>query len=505
MNLYLGFIKKAVYLLKPKVEVGGLDINDGGILFLSIDPETNKIKSSSVRLSPGVVLDGKILSKDEFIKALKKLHSQIVSDSNQKIPVVVSISDANVYSQQFELPLLKSTNLQQAVLLNLQVISPIDFSKAYSDWQKIENPKGRGVDILASFIQKEIIDDLVDGISKSNFVPIAIEQKTASLTRTISQLASNVDLKSSFFLLYVSSDGLGFSIIRQGYLYFNRFTPWSVLVKDSKKQISTKEFSETIIQESHRIINFYSSHFNENISLFYVIAPGIESLIKQIVESNFSLKVEPIVLKKFLLEPSWFAALGAALRGNMPRSVDTDISLAPEGTEILFFHSQILSFIKLWRNVIFVVCSIILAVGIGIFIFLNRVTNDIAIDFNKIAGGYNVSYLNALKQQALDFNRSLEIAINAKNQQVQWSKIIKEIYNQAGKEIKIERIFVQSIDLPIIINGSAPNANLAVDFKNKLSSLKFVSDTNLPLSSLNVGEDKTTFTISFRVLPSFLQ
>lgn len=494
-------LKKVFRILKPRVEIGGLDISDGGILFVTVDPETKKTKQFSVRLPDGIIVNGKIQNPADLEKALKQLHQQITIDRAKKIPVVISVSDTNIYSQQFELPPLQSTNLNEAVRLNLQVLSPIDFSKAYSDWQKVENPKTRGVEILASFVEKDIVDKIIGPVTKSNFIPVAIEQKAASLTRVILQLASGNDPKIPYFLMYVSSDGLGFSIIRQGHLYFNRFTSWSGLSKGKQRQISLKEFSEAIIQESHRIMNFYASHFNENISYLYVVAPGMENQVKQIVEDNFAFKIEPLVLKDYPIDQSWIVALGAAVRGIIPRSMDTEISLSPEGTEIQFFHSQILTFVQMWRSIIISVCAAILVACVGVFLLLSSVTNSTAQDFNKVAGSYNVTYLNALKQQAQDFNQLVNRATAARQQQTRWAKVLSDIYSQAGLNVSIDRFYIQSQDLPGIINGHATDANSAVDFKNKLAALPYLNSVDLPLSSLNQGVSggSVVFTLSFKV------
>jgi hypothetical protein len=246
-------------------------------------------------------------------------------------------------------------------------------------------------------------------------------------------------------------------------------------------------------------MNFYSSHFNENISSLYIVAPGIEDQVKQIIEINFPFKVEPLVLKDFVIEHSWLAALGAALRGTIPRSLDTEISLAPQGTETLYFHSQILTFVHLWRNIIISVFVILFLAGVGLYLFLGQVINKSVADFQKIVGGYNVSYLSALRKQANDFNDLIEAATEAKREQVQWSKILSDIYAQAGKDITIERIYVQSLSLPVIVNGKASSANAAVDFKNRLLGLKFILDVDLPLSSLSVGADQTNFSLTFKI------
>ena len=452
-----------------------------------------------------MVVGGKLVKSQEFVSALKQLHGHITANITKKIPVVVSISDADVYSQQFVLPQLKSSSLEEAARLNLQVISPIDFSKSYSDWQKIDNPKStvHEVEILASFIEKETIDPIYKALLDAQFVPVAIEQRAASLIRLLVQLANSYNDQQSHFLLYVSSDGLGFALIRNNYLYFNRFTSWSSILHSAagQRQISVSEFSDTIIQESHRIMNFYSSHFNDAINSLYIIAPGLEEQVKQIIENSFPIKVEPFSLKNLVIEQQWYVALGAALRGSVPRAIDVEISLAPEGTEIQFYHSRVIAFAILWRNVLVSVLTIALVSTAGVYLLMSKFTNDAVADLNLSSGNINSAYLDSLKNEAVKFNRAIDRAMAAKQTQSSWSKVLADIYAQAGTDSSIVRIYMQSIDSPIILNGTAINSNAAIDFKNKLAALPYISSVDLPLSSLTSdGTDSgVSFTISFKV------
>ena len=61
--------KKIGRILKPRVDVGGLEISDSGAVFMLIDPETKKISSYSVKFPA-------MFEKSEtrrFIKLPKKI------------------------------------------------------------------------------------------------------------------------------------------------------------------------------------------------------------------------------------------------------------------------------------------------------------------------------------------------------------------------------------------------------------------------------------------------
>src|SRR3990167_4899887 len=132
--------------------VGGLEINDLNLRFAYI--KKGNVFSTSVKLEPETIKDGKIQDRQNFLKALNKLHSQISSYSRKKICVIATIPDNNVYAQIFNLPESAEAQLEEAAKLNLQMISPIDFERAYSDWQAVGKSRENGFEILGAFINR---------------------------------------------------------------------------------------------------------------------------------------------------------------------------------------------------------------------------------------------------------------------------------------------------------------------------------------------------------------
>ena len=496
--------KKILRFVRPYIEVGGLVISNGSLTFVSIGAQGKNIKKISLKVPAGTIEEGKLVEKKAFLSLLWELHSQITSKKWSKIPVIVSISDADVYTQSFLLPLLKDSNLEEAIRLNMQVISPLDFSRVYSDWQKIGSSQKstHEMEILSSFTSKELIDSLYDLLIAANFIPVAIEQKAMSIIRLIDFSQKSVPDGEPFFVLYIDSDGLSFSVIRDSSLYFNHFSSWSNVAdqRSLDREISFTDFRNLIIQETHRVINFYSGRFSEEIKKTYLITPGLEKEVENIIQDNFSLEVVPFQIKDYPVELSFACALGAALRGTIPRSRDIQISLAPEGTETKFIHSQIISFVFFWRNLIIVSLSVLAAAFLGVFILMNVFVKNTTGDLANLSSSYNVTYFSSLKKEADSFNESIQRALIAKSQQSHWSWLISEIYRKAGTKITINRIFIQSFNVPVILNARAPKESDAVEFKNALETISSLTKVDLPLSSLvPIDADTVGFQVTFYV------
>ena len=63
------------------------------------------------------------------------------------------------------------------------------------------------------------------------------------------------------------------------------------------------------------------------------------------------------------------------------------------------------------------------------------------------------------------------MALQAKNQVSDPTLLLEKIKNLAGQDITIDRIFIQSPNLPILFNGRAVSEKAIIDFKNALEKI----------------------------------
>jgi len=497
--------KKFLKIFNPQPAIGGLEISDSTVRFILAKKNKLISVSASVNLAVGIIEEGKVKNKEDFKSALVNLHLQITPKRKKKIYAVINICDSNVYSQVFNLPLVAVSNIEEAAKLNLQMISPMDFSDVYSDWQKVgENPNGGGqLEILGAFANNKIVNDIVECLKAANFVVAAIEFSSLAISRLISDLPN---LPNCFLMLRLTSSGLGFALIKNHNLYFNHFVAWP---SSDSRQILLSSIKEIIISETQKILNFVNSHWPDvNINTFLLATPALEEKISQIITENFHFSVQKIVLPLWSVEnkklPSitseWFIALGSALRGLIPRSDDNIISLTGTGTEEEFRQQQTFNFIKLWRNIILTSFSFVLLAFAITEIFLAKTVGSLN---NQLANLVNLpaeEKVNELQNQAENFNNLVDLALNAKEQIYNWSPFFEEIKNLAGEIIVIKRIFIQSVDSPILFNGEAVDEQTIIDFKNKVESAPQFTEINFALSSVTLAPDgKFNFSITFKL------
>jgi len=490
---------KILKLLNPQPPIAGLEINDLSLRYLVIKAGQPKIYS--VKLEPGVVIEAKLQNKEAFLKALLNLRTQITKKTKEKLFVVLNISASNVYSQIFDLPKVAENNLEEAVQLNLQMISPINISEAYYDCQKVGENKGENkIEIAGAFIYKNIIDDFSEMFLKANFVIVAVEFVPLAITKLVKDLALDFDKQASYILFHISSDGLNFLIIRNSNLYFNYFTSWRSL-KGEKRYITLEEFRAVVIDETKKILAFYNRNWADPIRSFLIFVQGLGAEIKEIITKNLSLEVQEVAFKKFSkLAYIWLPALGSSLRGQVDRSEDNIISLTSTGTEEEFRRQLFITFVHLWQKIVFSFLAFMIVTILAADMFLFTRVNMLQQDKDLITT-YNQEELNKLQTQAKEFNEKLALLKKARSEASSWSSLFLKIKTIAAQDnIEILKLVIESDQKTIGINARATDEKKAAAFKQRLVNEAQFKEVSMPLSHIQpVSENLIRFYISFKI------
>lgn len=494
-------IKNLLELIAHDFSIGGLEITDLGLRFVQI--KGGSTSSYYLKLEQGVVKDGKIQDKEKFLSSLISLRNQIANQislsKNKKIYAVVNIPDNNVYVQMFNLPQVASANFEEAVQLNLRMISPIDFDNAYSDWQLL-NAKGAQLELLGAFAQKAIIDEIENLLKESGFIPAAIEFPGISIARLIADLGEDIDVQKAYIIMHIGANGLSFNLVKGGNLYFNHFVSWQSVYED-KRVVPFDSFKELVVEEIKRVSSFYANHWGGQIEDFILITYGLEQDIIKIIAQNFSFKIKQFSVKKYKeIGASYYNVLGSALRGEIARSKDNFISLASIGTEKEFDEQRIFDFIKIWRNV-FASALLIMAAIFGLTdAFLIKITKSLEAQISLTINRSSDDDVKKLQEEAERFNKKIDIISKAYGQQSNWSAFLEKINNFANAaNVKILRIYNQSMSEPITINASAASDSAATDFERILKNDSQFSDVVLPLDKISQTKSGFDFSVVLKV------
>ncbi|TRZ64708.1 MAG: hypothetical protein D4Q79_00960 [Spirochaetia bacterium] len=504
--------KKIFKILNSTPEIGGIEISDSAVKFAFA--RNDKSVFTSLNLASGIVSEGKVLDKNKLKEALVGLHSRITPKLKKKIYAVVNIPDDNIYAQSFNLPTAASDNLEEATKLNLQMISPMDFLTAYSDWQKIGEIKidGGQLEILGAFVFGGIVDDIIECLKEANFVVVAVEYAGLALSRVV---AAALPQSPDFVLMYLGANGLNFIFVKNNNFYFSHFAPWP---KSEERQIKMSVVEEMVVSETQKTLNFVGSHWPETqIKNIFFSTPVLEEKITEIISKNFGLMVQKVVLPASLKDPAgqwsindkqmvslgsdWFSVLGSALRGLIPRSKDIIISLASAGTEEEFRQYRIINFAKMWRNAVLASLSLILISFIFVDVFIINMAKSLDLQLSNLANLSVSQEIIDLQKQAKDFNTKVDLALKVKEGIYNFSPIIEKLIDFAkGKNTSIDRIFIQSRNSDILFNGRANDYQNIIDFKAKMESDSQFKEIIMPVAGVVMDSGgKASFSITFKI------
>jgi len=178
-----------------------------------------------------------------------------------------------------------------------------------------------------------------------------------------------------------------------------------------------------------------------------------------------------------------------------------DISLTSATARKIFEEGQVLSLAALWRNILFTVAGFLLLIFAVTDIYLSRVADDLTKTPGlSLAGQVEESWLKQLEDKADDFNQLVLSVVAARKSSQEISPLLVRLNNLAARGISFDRIYLQSLGMPLVITGTAASEEIILDFKRQLESQPQFADVSLPLSSIIMTSGgELTFRASFLV------
>jgi len=494
-------IKNVVRQLNPVPPIGGMEISESAIHFVWI--RNGELLTANLRLPPGVIEAGKIKDRANFVSSLKSLRLK-TPEFKKNNYVVLILPQNNVYTQVFNIPVLAGEQIEEAAKLNLQMLSPIEIKTAYADWQKVgEAPiDGGQFELLGAFIETRVVEDYISALRESDFKVAAVEFSSLALVRTVASLGENIDLSAPHLILQISAEGVTIIIMRSGSLYFTHFNSWQSLHEEiGKREITLDDFKGILNKELQRIINFYSTHWPGQPDKLILVSESLLAELGVFLESSFKIKVISLALKEYKNIPtSWFPALGAALRGLIPRTSDNFISLMAITVQKEYFQTRILNFTSLWRNIAITTSVFLFMLFVILDGFLLRTEGRMKEQVLTAYPSVTISEIDELKTSANKFNKLVALADKAAKQTTDWTPFLQKISDLAGEKVKIERLSVESTFKKVLVIGLAVNETEVINFKNKLLEEKNFSDVDLRLSEVKIRPDGTAdFNVMFNL------
>lgn len=485
MSKWIEQLKGWIDRLIPKLDVFGLEISDGLVRFYDLG-KGGRPRHILLRLSPGAVVGGRVVNGDLLRSTLLELHKRIVPNPKKVISVVVTVPVNNIYIQPFNLPAIAKENLKESADLNMHMISPIDVSKAYYDWQEIgENATRDQLDMVGAFVAKDVADKFIEIIQEANFSVAAVEFSSLSLIRSAVKVGL-VNPAMPSLVLQMDQGGLGFAISHMGSLYFHYFTEWD-RYRDGGKNIDVNKFKEGVVDETRKLINFYLANFKTGeVKNMLIVAESFTDEVKGALQANF-----PGVQIQTANFNQANGAYGAALRGRITRSEDTAISLNNLSAVEVFRKSQIADFISLWRNFAFTTFGFLLFIFLGSALLLQNTSERVVGGDPFVYSSESSLELVKLEQQVQEFNSTVAMleALVPKSGSIY--QLVSRLTNIMSGTVTLRRMTITTSVGSITIGGSAGTEELARSFKDRLEADGSFENVDIPLQSFKPLIDGT--------------
>ena len=485
------WIQSARDFLTSPLRIGALEISATAIKYLLI--RGNSIVQASLRLPPGVIEKGAVKNREVFIAALKSLHTQITPTA-KPINVILTIPSNLVFAQSFNVPIVAKENLEEAIRLNLQMVSPNKIEESYYDYQEIKMNKDLGhLDLLGAFTPLGPVDEYEKALRATNFVPVAIEFPGLSLARLIRQRWGGIELEQHYLLIYISGEGVLMMILKNGNLAFNHFATWQETgTGATTTPLNFEQVREMLKREMQRVMNFYMSRTGKTIEEAVLVSPVFNYEIVKLASEELKLKIRNLTIAELpKLQPSWFPVLGAALRGLLSRSRDTDISLAAASSQTEYYHERAMNFVGLWRNILAGTLILILAAFVTIDTAFSREQKQLAF---RIENEFDTEVLKdsaAVQAKITTFNKLVGMVSETGKKETAWSPLLTSLKKIAGKEITLDRVFFGKNDPKAILTGHGISDDAILAFKDRLSKDERIAGVDLPLSNIRIESEKS--------------
>lgn len=496
------FLKKIVNIiekLSSKPRIDGLEITGAAVKYSIM--EGGDVRTSAVKLSPGIISSGKLADREHFVEALAALKSQISPEKKDKVfRVNVVLPTPLVFTQSFSVPNLNPEEIGESVNLNLEMISPIPKDEANMSAQIISE-HDLDYEFFGAFAEKKEVGAYQAALIEAGFIPVSFEFQAVAISRFMKK--TSIISKKLVLVFEVSPDGLELFILINGNIYFSYFRSWQS-VQGTLPSIPRDVFDGAVVEEIRKVLNFTSGKFGISPDSILILAPGFENEIENVVKENFSLKTGRIISSQIKANPVFYSVVGAAMRWQSDEDNKNllSINLGGEDLSKAIYDEQILNFVSLWRGILGSVLALLLVAYIAGALFVVSQYKIATANLSDFKPPLDTAKLADLESKSAAFNSMIQEINNVRGASQDFYTPIKHLSDlSAADHITIQSIDINSISSPVNISASAPNYDTVLSFKNALSSDSQFSNVNLPLTQIvTQNNNSVSFDISFNIV-----
>lgn len=459
-----------VSLFTRRERIVGIDINDAEIRLAILGEDKNGAPRiallASEKVPPGIIAGGVVKDPKALTLTLAKL-VRSAHEGRKKTNItyaIVSISADAAYTRLYDFPSsIKGARLEETMKLTVGFQLPVKTEDVYLDWEKTTNETKNEVSL--SSMKKSAVDAYLTALHDAGIRTVALEIHPQSTARS-AEFSNKTTL-----LVEESTDSTVFSIISAGIVQFVRAVPKTNLPNDKVRE------------EIRKISDFAEAKG---------IKPEITTTIGKLMPR------EPFSLYPNLKDEGgmWLIAIGAAVRGLIPRDKDTLVSLLPVGTETAYAYQKAQIFSAFIANIIVGLSIFFIATFAGTWLLLVSIEQRIAAQVERAASLPLPENASGLEERAVKLNALVAQTLPLVQSFQTWSPVLNEIKARVTAGIFITGISIPGPSNQIGITGVAKTRQSLNEFKRSLDDSAIFGTITLPLTNLEQREN-IPFSASF--------
>ena len=456
---YLAVLGRAFRALNPAPNVGGLEISETAVRYLSMT--ARGVVHSALRLPQGIIKDGVVADQAALLAALRELH-RLSGGGSRPRHVVLTLPSHAISFLPFSAPAVSAHDADGAARLNLSLAAPFPAEEAYADYISLgEHADGEEFtrELVGIYARRKVVDAYVKSSRAALFFPIVVESPALALVRA---LADNGAIpEDSALVHFETQEGAHLVLVRGGIVVMSRFVYWSELGEKSDQ-------AKGLAQELHLLELYHQSRWG--------------ALPVRVSVASLSFRAE--------LGAYWYVALGAALRGRIPRGEDQLPTLAATTAAREYYQGLLLNFITMWRTLLAAVFGALVLIMIVSALFLTQFSSILASKSEQILPPAVLAEIDPLMARADAFNALVDKAVRASAA----ANSFAPSYETFGRIASSQRVALFRVALEggrVMLVGRAPSEEAIVAFKQALEREGKWSGVTLPLASIKRSPDNT--------------
>lgn len=448
-------------------KIAGLEISDSHIrlCFFAQDKKdagpTISLQKEQA-LPKGAIVNGIVQDSEAVIKALALLLSALP----QKIHFVIATIPAQAaYIKMFSFPkALQGKKLEETMDLTIGFQLPLRTEDVYLDWEGAGDPDSNEVILAAA--KKPVIDAYIAALTAVKLNPVAIEPHIFAVLRAI-------DIPSEDHTLIVdeeTSSDILFWIAHKGTIQFVHSLPHRLAAQ--------KE------EEIRKVLAFYEA----------------ERHVRPTVIRNMEVSSSDTVKTKPGTQPTsdWFASIGAARRGIIPRAQDSLISLMPTGTVEAYRRRQAISFAEFLGNATIGIAGFFSIAFVGTWLLMSSLQQRTLIQIENLNALPISPDIVELEAHAKTLNNLTSAAHLSLQKIPLWSAVLEEVRKRSTQGIIVTNATFPSPEEILTITGTAANRDQLTAFKKTMEESVLFAEIALPSTNLELRES-IPFSLSFKL------